>query len=116
MKLHKQFDPVLAYSYGKKTIPSNDKKIYREVAGQLFWEELTGDSDFYIKMITLMQDIPKKHMEKYKSKYDASLNRLTSEFSKGFCKSDGSIDWENLVKFVSGNKDVTTRNTIKINP
>ena len=43
LKLHKEFDPVLAYSYGKKTSAPNEKKIYREVAGQLFWEEITGD-------------------------------------------------------------------------
>lgn len=106
LKLHKQFDPILAYSYGKKIAPPNDKKMYRVVAGQLFWEELTGDSEFYIKMVTLMQDIPKKHMEKYKPKYDASLNRLTVEFSKEFCQNDGSIDWEKLVRFVSGNKKI----------
>lgn len=104
LKLHKQFDPVLAYSYGKKISPSNDKKIYREVAGQLFWEELTGDDTFYIKMITMMEEIPKKHMEKYKPKYDASLNKLTNDFSKEFCNNDGSINWEKLVKFVSGKK------------
>jgi len=94
----------LAYSYGKKVSAPNEKKIYREVAGQLFWEELTGDDLFYLKMITMMCDIPKKHMEKYKPKYDASLNRLTVEFSQEFCHTDGTINWERLVNFVSGNK------------
>ena len=104
LKLHKQFDPVLAYSYGRKQSPPNEKKIYREVAGQVFWEELTGDPDFYIKMITMMRDIPKRHMERYKPKYDASLNRLIVEFSNEFCRQDGSIDWEKLVTFVSKKK------------
>ena len=104
LKLHKQFDPVLAYSYGQKISPSNEKKIYREIAGQAFWEELTGDSNFYLKLITMMNEIPKKHMEKYQPKFDASLNRLIKEFLTDFCFDDGRIDWEKLVKFVSGKK------------
>jgi hypothetical protein len=104
MKLHKQFDPVLAYSYGSKISPSNEKKIYRETSGKAFWHELTGDPEFYVKLITLMKDIPKNHMDKYKPKYDQALNRLTIEFAKDFCFQDGRINWEKLVEFVSDKK------------
>lgn len=100
-KLRKQFDPVLAYSYGRKISPPSDKKIYREVAGQAFWEELTGDSEFYIKLIMLMGDVPRKHIEKYKPQLDAAINRFTHEFTDDFCTDSGKIDWEKLVKFVS---------------
>ena len=48
LKIRKQYDPVLAYSYGKTIKPPGKNKIYREVAGQAFWEELTGDPDFYL--------------------------------------------------------------------
>jgi len=101
LKLRKQYDPVLAYSYGRKITPPKKNKIYREIAGQAFWEELTGDSEFYLKLITLMGDIPRKHMQKYKPQWDAAINRLTREFSGEFCLSNGQIDWEKLVKFVS---------------
>jgi hypothetical protein len=100
-KLRKQFDPVLAYSYGRKISHSSDKKIYREVAGQAFWEELTGDHEFYIKLIMLMGDIPRKHIEKYKPQLVTALNRFTKEFTNDFCLDSGKIDWEKLVKFVS---------------
>lgn len=100
-KLRKQFDPVLAYSYGRKISPPKKNKIYREVAGQAFWEEITGDSDFYIKLITMMVDIPKKHMEKYRPQLDAAINRFTLQFTEDFCTKGGQIDWEKLVKFVS---------------
>ena len=83
---------------------------YTEVAGQLFWEELTGDAEFYTKMIKLMQDIPKKHMEKYKPKHDASLNKRQN-FQRSFVKLTALT--EKLVKFVSGNKQVKIRNTNK---
>lgn len=101
LKLRKQFDPVLAYSYGTKITSPNETKIYREIAGQAFWEELTGDADFYLKLIRLMGDIPKKHMEKYRPQFDAVMNRFTGEFIRDFCYKDGQIDWEKLVKFVS---------------
>jgi len=101
LKLRKQFDPVLAYSYGTKISMPNETKIYREIAGQAFWEELTGNEDFYLKLIRLMGDIPKKHMEKYRPQFDAVTNRFTGEFVKDFCHQNGQIDWEKLVKFVS---------------
>lgn len=102
MKLHKQFDPVLAYAYGTKTKPSSGKRIYRESAGQAFWEEITGDPDFYLKLIRLMKDIPMKRKEEHKSAWDAALNRFTKEFIEDFCFQDGHIDWEKLTQFSSG--------------
>lgn len=100
-KLRKQYDPVLAYSYGRTIKPPGKNKIYREVAGQAFWEELTGDPDFYLKIIRLMGDIPRKHMEKYKPQLEAAMNRFTHDFTEDFCHKSGEIDWEKLVKFVS---------------
>jgi Type II restriction endonuclease EcoO109I len=100
-KLHKRFDPVLAYSYGKTVKPADAKHIYRETAGQAFWTELTGDSDFYLKLIRLMNDIPTKHKHEYQSAWDAAVNRFTQEFLEEFCVK-GVIQWEKLTTFVSG--------------
>jgi len=36
MKLQKQFDPVLAYAYGRRNTPSSGKFIYRQSSGQAF--------------------------------------------------------------------------------
>jgi len=102
MKLQKQFDPVLAYAYGRKSRASGGKWIYRETSGEEFWKELTGDSDFYLKLIRLMKDIPLRRKDEYKSKWDAAINRFTREFTEDFCFLDGHIDWEKLTKFVSG--------------
>ncbi len=103
LKIRKQFDPVLAYSYGRTIKPPGKNQIYREIAGQSFWAELTGDSEFYLKLVTMMGDIPRKHMEKYKPLLDAAINRFTIEFAKDFCHENGQIDWEKLVEFVSKN-------------
>jgi len=104
LKIRKEFDPVLAYSYGRTIKPPGKNKIYREIAGQAFWKELTGDSNFYLKLITMMGDIPKKHMEKYKPQLDATINRFTMEFAKDFCHKNGKINWEKLVEYVSKNE------------
>jgi len=102
MKLQKQFDPVLAYAYGRKVRPSGGKYIYRETAGEEFWKELTGDEGFYLKLIRLMKDVPLKRKDEYKSIWDRAVNRFTREFAVNFCLPDGGIDWEKLTRFVSG--------------
>jgi len=103
-KLQKQFDPILGHAYGRlKTEPTKDR-VYRDRSGQAFWTEITGDSDFYLKLVRLMKDVPTKHRREYTPAWDAAINRFTAEFIKEFCFPDGSIDWEKLVRFVSGEK------------
>ena len=112
-KLHKQFDPILGHAYGRvKTKPSKDL-IYRDSSGQAFWQEITGDPDFYLKLVRLMKDEPTKHRKEYAPAWDAAINRFTADFIKDFCLPDGSIDWEKLVRFVSEAKAPRSRNEPK---
>ena len=102
-KLRKQFDPILGHGYGKKQSPATKIKIYRDISGQQFWDELTGDSEFYQKLILLMEDdVIRKHREEYHAEYQKAVNRYVREFTTDFCKADGSIDWSKLVAFNSG--------------
>lgn len=100
----KRFVPIVGYSYGKKK-PSSKAlpKFYLELAGKDFWEELTGDPDFYMKLIKFMGQLPEKYVEQFDLSYNKAANRLVKEFTIEFCHDDGSIDWEKLVKFNSGN-------------
>lgn len=100
-KLHKHFDPIVGYSYGNKQ-QRNPNADFRELAGQAFWAELTGESDFYLRIIRLMKDKPQRHLPKFRSAWGAAVNRFTMEFIQEFCNDDGSIDWEKLVLFNSG--------------
>mgnify|MGYP002668320294 CR=1 FL=1 len=72
--------------------------MYQELAGKRFWAELTGDEDFYIKIIGYMGTMPEKYVADYKESYNRAANRLVREFSNSFCREDGSIDWEKLVE------------------
>ncbi|UYV50704.1 PmeII family type II restriction endonuclease [Priestia megaterium] len=100
-KRKKFFDAIVGYGYGRKETAIN-KQGFREVAGQAFWEELTGDSEFYLKIISVMGDRPQQHLVEYRKAFDAAVNRFTKEFINDFCNEDGAINWEKIVKFNSG--------------
>ena len=98
-----RYEAYIGYAYGKKRVSGRGKpKMYQELAGKKFWTELTGDDDFYLKIIQFMGDLPEKYVAAYKESYNKASNRLVREFSNKFCKEDGSIDWEKLVEFNSG--------------
>jgi Type II restriction endonuclease EcoO109I len=100
-KIQKQFDPVLAHAYGRKNSPAGGKLSYRDSSGQTFWTEVTGDPDFYLKLIRLMRDEPVKHRDEYRPKWEATVNKFTASFIKDYCDLEGNVDWEKLVTLVS---------------
>jgi hypothetical protein len=100
-KIHKQFEAVVGHGYGLDNTPAKNKKIWRDVSGQAFWKEITGDEEFYLRLIRFMRDEPQKHRAEFKKGWDQTVNRFTREFIDDFCRPDGAIDWERLTKFVS---------------
>lgn len=102
LKLQKQFDPLVGYAYGNKQQKTKGDAVFRELAGQAFWQEITGDADFYLKIIRLMKNKPQEHLQEYQDAFNAAVNRFTKEFIDEFCFTDGSIDWEKLTIFNSG--------------
>ena len=99
-----QYNPIIGYGYGKKRPSSKGlPKIYKELAGQKFWEELTGDENFYLKLIDYMKSEPEKYFKKFEDAYDKATNKLINEFTTQFCLPDGSINWKKIVEFNSGN-------------
>lgn len=100
----KRFVPIIGYGYGKKrTSKKGAPKVYLELAGKDFWAELTGDGEFYIKLIRYMDTLPEKYIEEFNASYQRAANRLVKEFTNEFCTKDGTINWEKLVEFNSGN-------------
>ncbi len=98
-----RFAAYIGYAYGRKKDSGRGKpKLYQELAGKQFWAELTGDEEFYIKIIQFMGELPEQYIAAYKESYNKASNRLVREFSNRFCNEDGSIDWEELVRFNSG--------------
>lgn len=97
----KAFDAIIGYSYGRAT-GAPEGKIYRRLAGQAFWQELSGDSEFYLKILSAMKDYPTVHRKEYDVERTKLSNRLVQGFSLNFINSDGQIDWEKLLRFNSG--------------
>lgn len=103
LKLHKQFDPILGHAYGRISPRAKAPSGYRRLAGQAFWEELTGDPDFYLSLIRLMDvEVIKKHRKEYESAWATAKNRHLRQFMIDFCDEAGEIQWEAVVKFNSG--------------
>jgi len=89
--------------YGKSREKTEYKSNgnYYKICGARFWEFISGEANLYIDLI---QPLGKEANEKnllYKESFDALVNRLDREFLNDFCKNDGSIDWEKLVRFNS---------------
>jgi hypothetical protein len=101
-KLKKRFEAIVGYCYGRKNPRGKSQYSFEEIAGQEFWARITGDEDFYLKIIRLMKRKPQEHKVFYQNEWAKAKNRFTSEFTSVFCKSDGSIDWDKLVEFNSG--------------
>jgi len=108
-KLKKQFDAMLGHCYGRTRSEPSSAKIYRDRSGQEFWEELTGDARFYVKLIKYMEDeIINKHKDEYQTAWDKAVNRYVGEFVSESCYKDGGINWEKLVEFNSGKRKPKT--------
>jgi len=101
-----RYEAYIGYCYGKKRPTGKGRPtIYRELAGQDFWYELTGERDFYLKIIDYMGTKPEQYLEQYRTSYNKASNRLIRQFTASFCDDDGSISWEKLVRFNSGYND-----------
>jgi len=103
-KLKIRFEAIVGYCYGRKKSTGKSQYSFEELAGQEFWTRITGDENFYLKIIRLMKRKPQEHKMVYQEEWDKAKNRFTLEFTSVFCKSDGSIDWDKLAEFNSGKK------------
>lgn len=100
-KIQKQFDPLVGQAYGRQQSEPTENARYRRRSGQAFWQEITGDPDFYLKLVRLMKNVPAKNRPQYRAMWDQAVNRFTAEFIQDFCDRKGAIDWEKLVTFSS---------------
>lgn len=105
-RLGKQFDPILGHAYGRqRPKPAKSKVNFRDLSGQAFWEELTGDPDFSLKLIRFMEtDVISRHRQEYKEAWLEARNKYLREFMIDFCDKEGRVQWEKLAKFNSSSK------------
>jgi hypothetical protein len=85
--------------YGKDNNP--DKGDYFKYCGQRFWEFISGDKELYTNIVEPLGHKAKDKNEIFLKSYAQMINKFTREFTNDFCKENGEIDWERLVKFNS---------------
>ena len=88
--------------YGRDSRP--DKGDYFKYCGQRFWEFISGDSDLYTEIIEPLGYKAKEKNDVFMEAYSQMLNKFTKEFADTYCKEDGKIDWDELVRFNSAKK------------
>ena len=88
--------------YGKDN--QSDKGDYYKYCGQKFWEFISGDSELYLKIIEPLGHMAKERNDDFIQSYSQMINKFTKEFANEFCKDNGEIDWDKLVKFNSATK------------
>jgi len=81
---------------------NENKGDYIKKCGQSFWDFISGDPDFYKKIIEPLGHKAKEKNEEFTNEYSMLINRFSRQFTDIFCKANGQIDWEKLVEFNSG--------------
>jgi len=86
--------------YGKEE-PRKADGEYWKLCGQDFWQFVSGDADFYLKIIEPLGHQAKMRNDTFYQAYGDLINRLTHEFLNSYRNSDGSLAWDMIVKLVS---------------
>jgi len=98
---HRDVNAMLGHCYGKNQSELRQGKSFYDRSGQAFWQELTGDDQFYQKLMSIMGDELTRHNDRFEKEKDLITKLFVSEFQYEFCDSEFSIDWERLTDFVS---------------
>ena len=89
--------------YGKDSRP--DKGDYFKYCGQHFWEFISGNSELYTEIIEPLEHKANVNNDNFLKSYSQMINLFTKEFANMFCKDNGEIDWDKLVRFNSGREN-----------
>lgn len=89
--------------YGKDNRPQkgSGERSYLKLCGQEFWSLVSGDDNFYQRIVVPIDKEAKVRDERFKEVYFSKVNELTKDFANEFLTKDGQIDWEKIINFVS---------------
>ncbi|GAA4504374.1 PmeII family type II restriction endonuclease [Pseudaeromonas paramecii] len=98
-KLNKQFRPIIGYGYGRKR-PNLESPV-EKLAGQAFWQLLTGEPDYYLRIARTIGVFAISHGEAYKNAFSLKKSQLLREFMLNFVSESGEVMWDAVVTFNS---------------
>jgi hypothetical protein len=88
--------------YGRDKHPI--KGNYFKYCGENFWEFISGSRALYIEIIEPLGYKAKEKNEEFNQSYARVVNKFTKIFANEYCKTNGEIDWEKLVKYNSASE------------
>ena len=86
--------------YGQER--TTDKGEYAKLCGQDFWEFISANDRLYIDIVEPLGYRSRERNDIFADEYENIVNLFTLQFSADFCRENGGIDWEKLVRFNSG--------------
>ncbi len=98
-KMNKEFRPIIGYGYGRKT--ERKASTVEKLAGQVFWQMLTGEADFYLRISRSMAQFAGAHGRQYKVQFEVKHQQLLREFMIDYVEPSGQISWDKVVAFNS---------------
>ncbi len=87
--------------YGKQRKKSEDKGDYLKLCGQRFWEFISDDPEFYVKIIEPIGHKAKDRNAEFWAQYELVVDSFTEIFRQHFCDANNMILWDALVKHSS---------------
>lgn len=85
--------------YGRDRKP--DKGDYFKYCGEKFWTFISGDKELFLEIIEPLGHKAKERNDEFLISYSQMINKLTRNFANNFCKENGDIDWEKIVRLNS---------------
>ena len=98
-KLNKGFRPIIGYGYGRKT--ERKATTVEKLAGQVFWELLSGERDFYLRISHAMEQFAGHLGPAYQQAFATKHQQLLREFMLEYVQPSGVISWDKVVEFNS---------------
>lgn len=89
--------------YGKKqdlSIKSNILEYYK-YCGQVFWEFITGEENFYLDIIVPIGYNAKIMNDEFDKLYAKTINKFTKGFLDDLCLPNGDVDWDKIIQLSS---------------
>lgn len=81
-----------------------DHGDFLKLCGERFWTLISGDPLLFVEIVEPLGHEAERHDVAFKERYAAVLNTFTRQFLTEFCVSDGSVDWEKIVRLNAGAK------------
>ena len=95
-------DCVVGYAYGNTRFRESSKFVFRQLAGQQFWEFLTGNPFFYRNLFQRVLTGHQAYAAEYEEAVAETIERMTDEVRGALSDESGNLDWNAYLAMNSG--------------